>query len=128
LSSAWGIIKHWQTTQISEAISCYEGLRLAIVESGNQIIVEKDCQAILPAFDPRGDDLSDIRFIADDFNRLISEGKIVKIVYKSRKANLLAHEIAKYANKVLCDGVLQGQDPTSVSELALHDCKTVLAI
>jgi hypothetical protein len=81
----------------------------------------------LPAFDPGGDDRSDIRFIVDDFNRLISEGKIVKIVYKSRKANHLAYEIAKYANRALCDGVLQGQVPACVSEWALHDCKTVMA-
>jgi hypothetical protein len=88
--------------------------------------LETDCRAILTAFDPAGDDRSGVRTIAHDFNRLIPEGKIVKIVYKNRKENSLDHEIAKCVARGLCDGVLQGQVPSRVLELALHDCKNAV--
>jgi hypothetical protein len=78
------------------------------------------------AFNPGGDDRSGVRTIAHDFNQLIPEGKIVKIVYKNRKENSLAHEIAKCVVRGLCDGVLQGHVLSRVLELALHDCKNAV--
>jgi hypothetical protein len=35
---------------------------------------------------------------------------------------MLAHEIAKFASNELCNGVLRGQVPMCVSELASCDC------
>jgi hypothetical protein len=35
---------------------------------------------------------------------------------------MLAHEIAKFASNELCGGVLRGQVPMCMSELASRDC------
>jgi hypothetical protein len=77
IASAWGRIEHCRGAQVCEAISCYEGLKLAINDTSNWIIIETDCQSLLSIFKPDSEDRSDTRFVADDFNRLIPEGKNV---------------------------------------------------
>jgi hypothetical protein len=75
IASAWGRIEHCRSAQVCEAISCYEGLKLTINDTSNRIIIETDCQSLLSIFQPDSEDRSDPRFAAEDFNRLIPEGK-----------------------------------------------------
>jgi hypothetical protein len=93
IASAWGRIEHCRSAQVCEAISCYEGLKLTINDTSNRIIIETGCQSLLSIFKPDIKDRSDARFIAEDFNRLVPEGKNVILSYKNRNANNLAHEI-----------------------------------
>jgi hypothetical protein len=50
LCSAWDMITHCQTAAMGEAIACLEGLKMALVNSNANIIVETDCASILKAF------------------------------------------------------------------------------
>jgi hypothetical protein len=127
IASAWGIIEHCRSAQVCEAIFCYEDPKLTINDTSNRIIIETDCQSLLSIFKPDSEDRSDARFIAEDFNRLIAEGKIVILSYKNRNDNNLAHEIAKFASRELCSGLLHGQVPSCVSELAMRECKNVFS-
>jgi hypothetical protein len=122
IASAWGKIEYCQSAQMGEAISCYEGLKLALSVSCKNVMVETDCVSLLKVFDPGGGDRSPSSIIGQDFHRLIPMGTVIKLKYTNRKANRLAHEIARFACKELCSGVMLGQVPACVSELARQEC------
>jgi hypothetical protein len=85
------------------------------------VVIETDCLALFKNFDPGGENRSSCKIIGQDFNRLIPRDKEIKLKQISRNANMLAHEIAKFASNEVCGGVLRGQVPMCVSELALRD-------
>jgi hypothetical protein len=107
---------------MAEAIACYEGLKLSLTVLCNKVVIETDCLALLKIFDPGGENRSPCKIIGQDFNRLIPRDKEIKLEHISRNANMLAHEIAKFASNELCGGVLRGHVPMCVSELASRDC------
>ena len=124
--SAWGKIKYCQSAQIAEALACYEGLKIASAGTDSHITVETDCQSLLKVFDPGDNDRTDLGTIARDFNLLITEGKTVKLEYRNREANCLAHDIAAFAARESSFGVLFGRVPPCVLEQAERDCKNAV--
>jgi hypothetical protein len=86
------------------------------------VVIKTDCLALLKLFNPGGKNRSPCKIIDQDFNRLIPRDKEIKLEHTNRNTNMLAHEIAKFASNELCGGVLRGQVPMCMSELASRDC------
>jgi hypothetical protein len=87
------------------------------------VVIETDCLALLKISYPVGENRSPWKIISQDFNHVIPRDKEIKLEHISRNANMLAHEIAKFATNELCGGVLRGRVLMCVSELASRDCR-----
>ena len=95
---------------------------MALACSSSNLIIETDCASVLEAFKPESCDRPEISLIAKDYNLLKPPDRQVVLSKINRASNSVAHELCQYGRSVLCGGVLQGNVPTCVLEMALKDC------
>ena len=124
--SSWDYIGACYSAEEAEIRATISGLYIGITLH-QPIILETDCSFVAGVLENYGFDRSplvDLKKEAFSISKMLPNVKISKI---SRKANKVAHEIAKFSFNNKSDGVLINSVLACVEHVVLNDCINILS-
>ena len=108
-----------------EALACRRALQFAIDIGFSNLIIEGDSVQVMKAIKSRKADLSQLGHIFEDIQVLTSVLNQAKVEWVNRKANLVAHNLARYAKNFSDDVIWLEDSPPPVLEGLYYDSLSI---
>jgi ribonuclease HI len=105
----------------AEAEACRAGLKVAMQQGWDNIIVETDCAILATALAKTGEDLSDIGRIIGDCKEYFSTFNYIDIRHIFREANGVANRLAHIASYSNVDELWLDETPSIIEDVLYED-------
>lgn len=120
--SAWGKSMQCQDTSTAEALACLAGIRACVVHAHLPIILASDCSRVIQALADTRMNRSTMAPAIFDIRDLFNQFSEVIVQKEDRRANGLAHMLARLCREGLEPALEWGCVPTGAIAIWQEDC------
>ena len=110
----------------AKALACRKALEFAMDIGFSDIVIEGDCVQVINAIKASKANLSLLGHVVEDIQVLILGLRWAEVRWVKRSANLVTHNLARYAKNISNDVIWLQDSPTSALDSLYHDYLAIM--